>query len=81
LAVFNDLSSARREQVRLATFTFYDEPALANVMTDLYRDPANTYIEYGAMVYVARDKLSGREVESRLRQARQSDCAFSQPPK
>ena len=35
LAVYNDLSAARREQVRKGTFVFYESAVLSAVMTDL----------------------------------------------
>jgi hypothetical protein len=47
-------------------------------MTDLYRDPANALIRLGAMVYIARDKLSGKDVEAALRTAREKERAY--PP-
>jgi len=69
-AVADDLPPARREPLKIATFTMYDTEALGNVMTSLYADPANTYVQADDMVYIARDKLSGREVASALRDAR-----------
>jgi hypothetical protein len=69
-ALVDDLPQARRESIRLATFTFYDADALGSVMTSLYADPANTYIQHDDMVYIARDKLSGKDVELALRSAR-----------
>jgi hypothetical protein len=45
-------------------------------MTALYSDPSNTYIAYGAMVYIARDKLSGKDPDTILRNARQNECAY-----
>ena len=69
-AVWNDLPQARREPIRLATFTLYDADALNDVMTSLYADPANTYVQSDDMVYIARDKLSGKDIEPVLRSAR-----------
>lgn len=69
-AVMNDLPVARREPLQLATFTTYDTDVLGNVMTSLYADPANTYIQNDDMVYLARDKIGGKDVESALRDAR-----------
>ena len=81
LVVTNDLSATRREAVRTQVFTFFPERELVDVMTDLYSDPANVFIRSGEMVLIARDKLSGRDVEPRLRQARQTECAFTQASK
>jgi hypothetical protein len=53
----------RRDRLRKETFTFYDTSALLDVMTSLYADPANTYIAYTSMVYIARDKLAGKDVQ------------------
>jgi hypothetical protein len=72
-AVSNNLSSDQRESLYKATFLFYGPDAIADVMTDLYKDPANTFIRHGAMVYIARDKLSGRDVEPMLRHSREDD--------
>jgi hypothetical protein len=76
LKAYNDLSADRRESLRRETFLFYDVEALVAVMTDLYRDPANTYIIYSAMIYIARNKLAGDDVESSLRYSRQNDCGI-----
>lgn len=76
----NDLPAARREPLRLQTFTFYDADALRDVMTNLYSDPSNTYIRYDSMVYLARDKLSGKNIEPALRVAREKDRGFVRRP-
>jgi len=76
LAVLNDLPPERREALRLQTFTFYESDSLREVMTSLYSDPANTYIRHDAMVYIARDKLDGKDVEPTLRRARKQDQGY-----
>ena len=76
LAVLNDLPQERREALRLETFTFYDRDSIRDVMTNLYADPANTYITHNAIVYIARDKLSGKDVEPILRIARLKDRGY-----
>lgn len=73
----NDLPAVRREPLRLQTFTFYDRDVLRDVMTSLYSDPANTYIRYNSMVYIARDKLNGNDTEPRLKLARRLDCGYT----
>lgn len=80
LAAFDDLPIQRRDSLRLQTFLFHDIGAISDVMTDLYRDPANVFIRYGAMVYLARDKLSGMEIEPALRRARQAERGYVKPP-
>ena len=77
LALENDLPPERREPLRLRTFTFYGIDALSDVMVSLYADPANTFIRFDAMVYIARDKLNGEDVELRLRYSRQNDRGFT----
>lgn len=74
---WNVVSPARRAALRLQSFTFYDRNAIRDVMSSLYSDPANTYITFDAMVYIARDKLSGKDIEMNLRHARQEECAFA----
>ena len=81
LALSNDLPAARREPLRLQTFTFYEADALRDVMTNLYKDPSNTYIRYNSMLYIARDKLGGKDVEPALRLAREKDRGFVRRPK
>ena len=75
-AVLGDLPQERREPLRLQLFTFYGAQALRDVMTSLYADPANTFIRYDSMVYIARDKLSGKDTESMLRSAREHDRGY-----
>src|SRR5262249_61232308 len=69
-----DLPEERREPLKRQTFMFYDSNVLRNVMTSLYSDPANTYIAYGSMFYISRDRLEGKDVAVALRNARQKDC-------
>jgi hypothetical protein len=68
----------RRERLRLKTFTFYKNSALLDVMTSLYSDPANTYIGYAYMIYIARDKLAGKDIEALLRNARRNGCGATE---
>lgn len=75
-----DLPPHRQEPLRNETFTFYGNEALRDVMTSLYSDPANTYVSFGSMIYVARDKLSGKDVEPMLREARKSGRGYVRPP-
>ena len=76
LVVFDSLSPEARGSLRLRTTVLYNPDVLRDVMTDLYSDPANTFVRFEVMVYIARDKLSGREVESRLRSAREQEYAI-----
>jgi hypothetical protein len=69
-ALVNSLAPNSRERLRKETFLFYDLPVLRDVMTDLYKDPANTYVGIAFMVYIARDKLGGEDVSKRLQNAR-----------
>ena len=64
------------EPLRLATMTEHDASVLADLVTDLYRDPANTYITHAAMIYIARDKLNGKDTEPLLREARLRERAY-----
>jgi hypothetical protein len=74
--LLSDLPEGSRERLRKATFLFYDLDVIRDVITDVYRDPANTFIRFSSIVYVARDKLDGKDVESRLRYARQHEYAL-----
>jgi hypothetical protein len=55
----------------------YDNDVLSPVVTSLYRDPANVYIRFDAMIFIARDKLLGKDIEAMLRYSRQNDCGGS----
>lgn len=47
-----------------------DMTVLSVVISDLYDDPANSYVETGDMAYIARDKIQGKPIEDRLLGAR-----------
>ena len=54
----------------------YELSQISEVITNLYSDPANAYIRLGAMVFIARDKLDGKNAEQLLTWARQNDCEY-----
>ena len=60
----------RVKEVRESVFLFVDRSALRDVMTSLYEDPANTYIRWEKIVYLARDKLMGKDISQSLIKAR-----------
>jgi hypothetical protein len=47
-----------------------DEKVLIDVMTELYKDPANVYVQYDQMMWVAKRKLDGHPIETELTNAR-----------
>jgi hypothetical protein len=65
-----------RSQTAKAAALRYDFSQIREVMTSLYSDPANAYIALGAMVFIARDKLDGKNAELLLTEARQNDCEY-----
>lgn len=76
IKVEQDLPVDRRKPLQQQTFTLYRKGALMDVITSLYADPANTYVAPSSMVYIARDKLGGKDTEAALRDARQTGCSF-----
>jgi hypothetical protein len=60
----------RVTKVREAVFFFFDIAAIRDVMTDLYKDPANQYVQLSDMVFIARDKLRGDQIDESLNKAR-----------
>ena len=46
---------------------------IVNVITDLYKDPANTYIHCCKMINFAYQKLKGENIEPLLREARERE--------
>lgn len=63
------------ENIRLKTATLYDENKIIDVITNLYKDPANSYILFNDMVYIARDSLSGKDVSKAILEARKAAIA------
>ena len=55
----------------LSGFIKFDDEAIRNVMTDLYKDPANTYISFYDMGGIAYRKLKGESIELLLRELRE----------
>ncbi len=52
---------------------FYDDELfdMPKILNMLYEDPANKYIDIGAMIYIAKAKLNGGQIEQMLLKARQ----------
>ena len=74
--LINFVPSQMRKEFEKKIYLFYDTDVLREVMTKLYADPANTYISYGAMAYIARDKLNGENIEDHLRYSRRKDRGY-----
>jgi hypothetical protein len=70
-----ELTDAQRTVLQVATNFVYDTSTMLAVVTDLYRDPSNTFIMSAAMVSIAGAKLDGKDIEPMLRLARQQDRA------
>lgn len=43
---------------------------IRDIITNLYQDPANSYIPPLEMAFIAQDKLQGRDIQARLREER-----------
>ena len=63
------------ENIRLKTATIFDENKIIDVITNLYKDPANSYVWFQDMVYIARDSLSGKDVTKAILEARKAAIA------
>ena len=69
-----DSEVVKTEEARnktLSDFIRFDDEVIRNVMTDLYEDPANTYISFYDMGGIAYRKLKGESIESLLRESRE----------
>ena len=69
-----DSEVVKTEEARnktLSDFIRGDDEVIRNVMTDLYEDPANTYISFYDMGGIAYRELKGKSLESLLREARE----------
>ena len=50
----------------------FDLKVIRDIMNDLYKDPANAYISFQNMIFMAKDKLSGKSIENKLMEERKS---------
>jgi hypothetical protein len=51
-------------------FVRYTRDQIPDVISDLYKDPANAFIITLDMFFLARDKIEGKDVEKGLMEAR-----------
>ena len=68
----NKIPSTFYDNIRVKTATLYDEAKLIDVISKLYEEPANSYIWFQDMVYIARDSLSGKDVTASILKARKA---------
>jgi hypothetical protein len=54
----------------LASFDSITSLSSVPVVTEIYRDPANAFLEPLTVVFLARDKLSGEDIGTALLKAR-----------
>ena len=59
-------------RVREVVIVGPQRPQIPAVMTDLYSDPANAYVSLIDMLFIARDKIAGKQIEKALQEARKS---------
>lgn len=60
------------KKARESIFLLLDIEVIRDVMSNLYEDPANQYVQIFDMVYIARDKLRGENIDEALRKARKN---------
>lgn len=51
-------------------FVRYTRDQIRDVITDLYKDPANGFINTSDMFFLARDKIEGKDIATGLMEAR-----------
>ena len=66
----SDLAIAFDELIDLYGFIKEHTNAIITVMDDLYKDPANTYIQLELICEIACQKLKGEDIEPLLQEAR-----------
>jgi len=49
-----------------------DLKVIRDIMNDLYKEPANSYISFQTMIFIAKDKLAGKPIENKLIEERKS---------
>jgi hypothetical protein len=70
--IYANPPSEKVERVRKKVFPMLADEALVAVMTDLYKDPANGFIDRRSLLFLARDKLLGQKIDDALVEARKS---------
>jgi len=66
----SDLAIAFDELIDLYGFIREHSDAIITVMDDLYKEPANTYIQFESICEIACQKLKGEDIEPLLREER-----------
>jgi hypothetical protein len=64
--------SKKDEEIRQKLFVRYTQEQIPAVMSDLYKDPANVYVSNQDMLFIARDKIEGKDIEDKIKEARSS---------
>jgi len=54
-------------------FLLLEDKSIRDVATDLYQDPANTYVSFYNMLGIAFRKLKGEDIESLLQKVREEE--------
>jgi hypothetical protein len=57
-------------KVRERLFVRDTRNQICNVITDLYRDPANAFISHLDMFFLSRDKIEGKDISKGIMEAR-----------
>jgi hypothetical protein len=60
------------KKVRERMFLVFDLEVVRDVITGLYKEPANSFISFSSMALLARDKLRGDDIEDLLREERKA---------
>lgn len=65
-----DKSVIRQWMDTEGTFAGHTVGILADAMTHLYDDPANSYLPFAWVLYLAKDRIEGKPIEEKLLEAR-----------
>ena len=68
--IFKTPVPADVKEVRDKLFVRYTRDQIRDVITDLYKDPANSFITTLDMFFLARDKIEGKDIGKGLMEAR-----------
>lgn len=68
----------KMNQVSKKVLPDFDNTTITKVMTDIYKDPANVFIPFSAMVGFANNKLNGENIEEKLRTIRKAVVELQQ---
>lgn len=67
---FKEPELPKVKAVREETALLFDLEVIRDVATELYGDPANSFIPFSRMIFLARNKIRGDDIDESIREER-----------